>query len=202
MSKVILNISMSLDGFITGTNDSPELPLGNNGDTLQAWMFSGKITSKTNSFFKLSDVDKEVFDRAAKKTGAMIVGKRTYDIVNGWGGSHPLEHVPVFVLTHQIPNNPPRGKTPFTFITDGVEQAVKEAKQVAGAKDVSVGTANVAQQCIELGLLDGLDLHIAPILLGNGIRLFDHIGQGSVALESTEVIDGTGVIHVKYDILK
>jgi len=81
-----------------------------------------------------------------------------------------------------------------------VEQAVNQAKEVAGTKDVSVGTASVAQQCIELGLLDGLDIHIAPVLLNNGIRLFDHIGGQSVALKSTDVIEGTGVIHVKYDV--
>lgn len=201
MSKVILNISMSLDGFIAGSNDNQKQPLGKKGDVLQAWLFSGEETSRNNSFFKLSSIDKNVFDSGAEKTGAMIVGRRTYDIVNGWGGSHPLERVPVFVLTHRIPKDPPEGTTPFTFITDGVDQAVKQAKQVAGSKDVSVGTASVAQQCIELGLLDGLDLHIAPVLLGKGVRLFDHIGHETVALKSTEVIEGTGVIHVKYDVL-
>ncbi|WP_100013158.1 dihydrofolate reductase family protein [Lentibacillus sediminis] len=202
MSKVILNISMSLDGFIAGSNDNQQQPLGDNGDILQAWMFSGEETSRTNPFFKLSSIDKNIFDSAAEETGAMIVGRRTYDIVNGWGGSHPLENVPVFVLTHSIPDSPPEGTTPFTFITDGVEQAVKQAKQAAGSKDISVGTASVAQQCIELGLLDGLDLHIAPVLLGRGIRLFDYIGEESVMLKSTEVIEGTCVIHVKYDVLR
>lgn len=202
MSNVILNISMSLDGFIAGTNDSQKQPLGDQGDILQAWMFSGDQTSRTNSFFKLSSIDKDVFDSASEQTGAMIVGRRTYDIVNGWGGSHPLENVPVFVLTHSIPDTPPEGTTPFTFITDGVEQAVKQAKEVAGSKDVSVGTASIAQQCIELGLLDGLDLHIAPVLLNKGVRLFDHIGGQSVTLKSTEIIEGTGVIHVKYDVLR
>lgn len=193
---------MSLDGFIAGTNDSQKQPLGDQGDILQAWMFSGDQTSRTNSFFKLSSIDKDVFDSASEQTGAMIVGRRTYDIVNGWGGSHPLENVPVFVLTHSIPDTPPEGTTPFTFITDGVEQAVKQAKEVAGSKDVSVGTASIAQQCIELGLLDGLDLHIAPVLLNKGVRLFDHIGGQSVTLKSTEIIEGTGVIHVKYDVLR
>lgn len=202
MSQVILNISMSLDGFIAGSNDNQQQPLGDKGDILQAWMFSGEETSQTNSFFKLSSIDKNVFDSASEKTGAMIVGRRTYDIVNGWGGSHPLENVPLFVLTHSIPDSPPEGTTPFTFITDGVEQAVKQAKEAAGSKDVSVGTASVAQQCIKSGLLDGLDLHIAPVLLGNGVRLFDYIGEESVMLKSTEVIEGTGVIHVKYDVLR
>jgi len=98
---------MSLDGFIAGSNDSQKQPLGERGDILQAWMFSGEETSRTNSFFKLSSIDKDVFDSASEKTGAMIVGRRTYDIVNGWGGNHPLENIPVFVLTHRIPDTPP-----------------------------------------------------------------------------------------------
>ncbi|AVQ97762.1 hypothetical protein OBCHQ24_01400 [Oceanobacillus iheyensis] len=202
MSKVVLNISMSLDGFVAGSNDSQEKPLGDQGEILQAWMFSGEETSQTNSFFKLSSIDKTIFDLAAEKTGAMIVGRRTYDMVNGWGGSHPLANVPVFVLTHSVPDSTPSGNTPFTFITNGIENAVKQAKKVAGSKDVSIGTASVAQQCIKTGLLDGLDLHIAPVLLGKGTRLFDYIGEESVKLDSTEVIEGTGVIHVKYDILR
>ncbi len=113
-----------------------------------------------------------------------------------------MQNVPVFVLTHNIPDSHPEGMTPFTFITEGMEQAVKEAKQATGDKDVAVGTASVAQQCLELGLLDGLDLHIAPVLLGKGVRLFDHIGEDAVALKTTEVIEGTGVIHVKYDVVR
>lgn len=202
MSKVVLSISMSLDGFIAGSNDSQHQPLGDNGDILQAWMFTGDQTSQVNSFFKLSQGDRDVFDQSAEETGAMIVGRRTYDIVNGWGGSHPLKNVPVFVLTHNIPESHPEGTTPFTFITNGIEQAVKEAKQAAGDKDVAVGTASVAQQCIQVGLLDALDLHIAPVLLGKGVRLFDHIGEDAVALKSTEVIEGTGVVHVKYDVVR
>ncbi|WP_040979433.1 dihydrofolate reductase family protein [Oceanobacillus jeddahense] len=202
MNKVILNISMSLDGFIAGTNDNPSQPLGDQGDILQAWMFSGEEISEINSFFKLSSTDKNIFDSAAQETGAMLVGKRTYDIVGGWGGSHPLENIPVFVLTHHTPEDPPKGATPFIFITDGVEQAVRQAKEAAGTKNVSVGTASVAEQCIARGLLDELDLHIAPVLLGKGIRLFDHIGKQSIKLKSTKVMEGTGVIHVKYDILK
>ncbi|WP_066192727.1 dihydrofolate reductase family protein [Gracilibacillus timonensis] len=202
MNKVMLNISMSLDGYIAGNNDHPQQPLGDQGDVIQRWLFSGEETSEINSFFKLSSVDKEVFDSSARETGAMIVGKRTFDIVHGWGGSHPLANIPVFVLTHHIPTDPPEGATPFIFITDGVKEAVKQAKEAAGKKEVSVGTASVAQQCIAFGLLDGLDLHIAPVLLGKGVRLFDHIGEENIMLKSTKVIEGTGVIHVKYDIVK
>ncbi|SDK36267.1 dihydrofolate reductase family protein [Sediminibacillus albus] len=202
MGQVVLSISMSLDGFVAGSNDCQQKPLGDDGDTLHAWMFSGDRTSEVNTFFKLSQIDRKVFDSAAEKTGAMIVGRRTYDIVKGWGESHPLKNVPVFVLTHSLPDEHPEGSTPFTFITDGIEQAVKQAKRAAGTKDVSVGTASVAQQCIQAGLLEALDLHIAPVLLGKGVRLFDHIGQDTVRLKSTEVLEGKGVVHVKYDIVK
>ncbi|WP_017726641.1 dihydrofolate reductase family protein [Halalkalibacterium ligniniphilum] len=202
MSEVILSVSMSLDGFIAGSNDSQQQPLGDNGDILQAWMFSGDLTSQVNSFFKLSQRDRKIFDQSAEETGAMIVGRRTYDIVNGWGGSHPLQNVPVFVLTHNIPDSHPKGTTPFTFIREGIEEAVKKAKKAAGAKNVAVGTASVAQQCLQAGLLDKLDLHIAPVLLGKGVRLFDQIGMDTVALKSTEVVEGTGVIHVRYDVVR
>ncbi|QTM98242.1 dihydrofolate reductase [Sediminibacillus dalangtanensis] len=202
MSQVVLNISMSLDGFIAGSNDSQQSPLGDDGDILHAWMFSGDKTSEVNPFFKLSQIDRNVFDLAAKKTGAMIVGRRTYDIVKGWGGSHPLKKVPVFVLTNKIPKEYPKGSTPFTFITEGIEQAVEQAKRSAGTKDVSIGTASIAQQCIQTGLLEAMDLHIAPVLLGKGVRLFDEIGQVTVRLKSTQVLEGTGVVHVKYDIMK
>ncbi|WP_062049032.1 dihydrofolate reductase family protein [Bacillus sp. JCM 19034] len=201
MGKVVLNISMSLDGFVAGANDCPEHPLGDNGEILHAWMFSGELTSQINRFFKLSKMNRNVFDTAAEKTGAMIVGRRTYDIVNGWGGSHPLKNIPVFVLTHNIPNSYPQGTTPFTFVTNGIEQAVLQAKKAAGDKDVSIGTASVAQQCIQAGLLEALDLHIVPTLLGMGVRLFDQIGKNKVELKSTEVLEGTGVIHVKYDVM-
>ncbi|SDN66040.1 dihydrofolate reductase family protein [Alkalicoccus daliensis] len=202
MSKVILNISMSLDGFIAGLNDNQEQPLGAQAEALHHWMFSGDVPSRFNPFFQLSQTDRDLFDAAAEKTGAMIVGRRTYNIVNGWGGSHPFNNVPVFVVTHNKPENPPKGATPFYFITDGVEEAVKQAKKAAGGRDVSVGTASIAQQCISQGLLDGLDLHIAPVILGKGIRLFEQLGEQPVALKSTEAIEGTGVIHVKYEIIK
>lgn len=202
MNKVTLNISISLDGYVAGVNDSQEQPLGEGASALHSWMFSGEERSEVSSFFKLSNIDKHVFDSAAKETGAMVVGRKTYNIVNGWGGSHPLENIPVFVVTHRIPAEIPKGTTPITFITGGVEQAVQQAKQAAGEKVVSIGTASIAQQCIELDLLDEIQLHIAPIVLGKGVRLFEHIGKKTIALNSKELIEGTEVIHIKYEVIK
>lgn len=201
MSKVILDISMSLDGFVAGSNDSQKQPLGDGGDTIQSWLFSGDQPSQYNEFFKLSSTNREVFDDPIPKTGAMIVGRRTFDIVKGWGGSHPIPGIPIYVLTHEVPETYLEDNTSFTFITDGIESAVQHAKEAANGKNVSVGTASIAGQCIRAKLLDEMHLHVSPIILGNGIRLFDKIGTEHVKLESEKVIDGSDVIHIKYRLL-
>jgi dihydrofolate reductase len=138
MGKVVLDISMSLDGFITGPNDNHEQPLGEGGDQLHDWIW------RDSSMLKNDDL---MQGGTTATTGAMVVGRRTYDLVDGWGGSHPLPGVPVFVLTHDVPKEIPEGKTPFTFVTDGSVSAITRAKAVAGDKNVYViGGANIAQQ--------------------------------------------------------
>ena len=201
MSKVILDISMSLDGFITGSNDDQKQPLGDGGEAIQSWLFSGDQSSYYNDFFKLSSINREVFDESIPTTGAMIVGRRTFDIVNGWGGSHPIQGVPIFVVTHEAPKTYLEGNTRFTFVTDGIESAVRQAKEAANGKNVSIGTASIGKQCIQAQLLDEMHLHIAPVLLGKGIRLFDQIGTKFIKLESEKVVDGSDVIHLRYRLL-
>ncbi|GAB2551335.1 dihydrofolate reductase family protein [Gracilibacillus alcaliphilus] len=201
MSKVFLDISMSLDGFIAGTNDTPEQPLGDGGTDIQAWLFNGEQPSDYNEFFKLSSVNKKIFDTTISNTGAMVVGRNTFDIVNGWNGSHPIQGVPIFVVTHQAPAHYLEEQTSFTFVTDGVKNAVQQAKKAAKGKDISIGTANIAQQCMKAGLLDEIHLHVSPILLGKGTRLFDHLGAGSIKLESLQVIDGATVTHLMYKLI-
>lgn len=201
MSKLILDISMSLDGFIAGLNDHQKQPLGDGGEAIQSWLFSGNQPSKYNEFFQLSSTNKAVFDASIPKTGAMIVGRRTFDIVNGWEGSHPIQDVPIFVVTHEPPETYLEDKTSFTFITDGIESAVQQAKEAANGKNISVGAASIAQQCIKAKLLDEMHLHVSPIILGNGIRLFDHMGAEQIKLESENVVDGSDVIHLKYRLL-
>lgn len=201
MGKVILDISMSLDGFIAGSNDTQQSPLGDGGKAIQSWLFSGDQSSRYNEFFQLSSTNKKVFDESIPNTGAMIVGRRTFDIVNGWGGSHPIQGVPIFVVTHKAPESYLEKDTCFIFVTNGIESAVQQAKVVADGKNVSIGTATIAQQCIRARLLDEMHLHIAPILLGKGIRLFDQIGTESIKLESNKIVDGFDVTHLKYKLL-
>jgi dihydrofolate reductase len=118
-------------------------------------------------------------------------------IVDRWGGSHPIHGVPVFVLSHHIPEEVPKGATPFTFVTDGIESAITQAKAAAGEKYVYVlGGANIAQQCVRAGLLDEILIHFVPVLLGEGIRLFEHIGTEQIELESTRVAESPGVTHL------
>ena len=131
------------------------------------------------------------------------LGRRTYDIAKGWGGSHPIHGVPVFVLSKDVPEKVPKGKSTFTFVTDGIISIVKQAKAAAGAKNVYVlGGANIAQQCLGSGLLDGMQIHLVPVLLGDGVRLFDHIGVGQIELERTRAIDSPGVSHLRFRVIK
>ena len=185
MGKVILDISMSLDGFISGPNDSYEQPLGERGERLHEWISKGTSGDLMQG-------------GTAATTGAIVVGRRTYDLVDGWGGNHPLHGVPVFVVSHDIPEVIPKGATPFTFIADGVKKAIKQARAAAGVKNVYVvGGANVAQQCINAELLDEIRLHLVHVLLGGGVRLFDNM-NGQTKLEKTSVIDSSGVTHFAF----
>jgi dihydrofolate reductase len=195
MSKVVLDITMSLDGYIAGPNDGVE--------RLHDWLFSGNTPSAYSDFFRLSKVSAKVFDKFIKTTGAIVAGRRTYDLVGGWGGSHPFHGVPLFVVSSRVPNKVPKGSTPFTFVTDGIESAIRQAKAAAGKKNVYVlGGANVAQQCLRAGLLDEIQIHLVPTLLGDGIRLFDHLGAEPIELEPMRVIEAPGVTHLWFRVGK
>jgi dihydrofolate reductase len=194
MAKVALDISMSLDGFIAGPNDDVS--------RLHDWLFSGDTPNRYSDFFKLSKENAKVFDELVETTGSIITGRRTYDITGGWGGSHPVNNS-VFVLSKEIPKNIPAGSTTFTFVTDGIESAVKQAKSAAGKKNVYLmGGANVVQQCIKAGLLDEMMIHLVPVLLENGIRLFDNLGTEQFELEEERIIKAPGVTHLKFRFLR
>ena len=204
MGKVAMGLSMSLDGFIAGPNDGPELPLGEGGERLFAW-YSGGDTEYglpgTEMVFMVSPQSAELLREAHSKMGAFVTGRRTFDIANGWGGNPPLG-VPTFVVTHTVPQEWVYEGSPFTFVTDGVEGAVEQARAVAGDRDVAVGAASIAQQCIGAGLLDEIHVDLAPVLLGDGVRLFELPGAGPVELESTRVIEGGGVTHLTFRVVK
>ena len=204
MGKVATGLSMSLDGFIAGPNDGTGQPLGEGGEGLFAW-YSGGDTEYglpgTEMVFRVSEQSAEMLREAHAGMGAFVTGRRTFDISNGWDGSPPLG-VPTFVVTHAVPDEWVYEGSPFTFVTDGVESAVERARDVAGEKDVAVGAASIAQQCIRAGILDEVHVDLVPVLLGDGVRLFEHIGAGPIEVESTRVIAGAGVTHLTCRVVK
>ncbi|MFB5662211.1 dihydrofolate reductase family protein [Alteribacillus sp. HJP-4] len=158
MGKVILDISMSLDGFIAGPNVNHRQGLGEGGEVLHEWLFNGENPSKFNEFFKLSSINRRVFDESFGTTGAIVAGRRTYDLTGGWGGSHPIHGVPVFVPTHDVPEKVPEGETAFTFVTEGIVSAVEQALKAANDNNVQVmGGADTIQQCMKA--------HLSPALI-------------------------------------
>jgi dihydrofolate reductase len=129
--------------------------------------------------------------------GAYVSGRRTYNLAHGWNGRHP-SGVPVFILTHHPDPNPPQGESKLTFVTDGIESAIRQAKQVANGKDVSLLGASPGQQALAAGLVDEIFVHVAPILIGGGVRLFENFGEHEIELEPVEAFDGPHVAHLRY----
>jgi dihydrofolate reductase len=204
MGKVSTGLSISLDGFIAGANDGPERPLGEGGERLFAWYSSGDTEYRlpgTEMVFRVSPQSAELLREAHSKMGAFVTGRRTFDITNGWGSRPPLG-VPTFVVTHTVPQEWVYEGSPFTFVTDGVESAVEQARAVAGDKDVAVGAASIVQQCIKAGLLDEIHVDLVPVLLGGGVRLFDHLGTTPIELECTRMIEAPEVTHLTFRVVK
>jgi dihydrofolate reductase len=163
--------------------------MGEGGERLLAWYFGGDTEYRlpgTEMVFKVSPQTAEYLRETSTTIGALVTGRRTFDLTHGWGGGHPLG-VPVFVLTHSV--------------TDGLESAVAKAKAVAGDKDVGVIGANLVQQCIRSGLLDEIHLDLVPVLLGDGVRLFDQT-TAPIELKITRVIEGAGVTHLTFRVVK
>ncbi|BAC12331.1 dihydrofolate reductase family protein [Oceanobacillus iheyensis] len=157
---------MSLDRYITGKDDSTQQPLGIGGKSLQNWMFQGSFASEYNNFFTMSEVNRRIFDQPIRSIGEMVVGRRTFDIVNGWNGSHPIAGIPIVVVTHEPPNEYAEQDTIFHFAS-GFHRAIDTARQIVGDKEVSIGSASNVEK-----LADELHLHITPVLLGEGKKLF------------------------------
>jgi dihydrofolate reductase len=201
MGKVVVELTMSLDGFIAGPNDGPEHPLGlRDGESIFNWYFSGNTPSKSNKMFKPKGKNREVVDAMFESTGAILSGRRTYDITHGWKGTHPINGVPVVVLTHRTPADVPKGKSKFTFVAD-IGKAVELAKDAAGAKNVGVLGASAAQQCIRAGLVDEFYIHLAPILVGAGVRLFEDLGSDSIKLELIKALETPEATHLRFRVV-
>jgi dihydrofolate reductase len=148
MIKVVIDMSMSLDGFIAGPRDGPQLPLGGRGaEHIFDWYFSGN-QSYEGTMFKPSGADRQVVAEMFQRAGVMLTGRRTYDIANGWHGTHPVNGMPVVILTHEPPLTIPKGQSELVFVTEGVEAAVVRAKGLAKNKDVGIAGASVAQQAL------------------------------------------------------
>lgn len=204
MGKIVFEISMSLDGFVTGPNDGPEQPLGEGGERLFQWYNSGDTAFPlpgTDMVFMISRASAEFLREEWDAIGAMVAGRRMFDIAKAWGGNPPGGG-PCFIVTHSVPQEWAKEGSPFIFVTDGVESAIRQARKAAGDKNVSVASASIMQQCIKAGLLDEIQIDLAPVLLGDGVRLFDHLGVTPIELENVRVLSAPDVTHLKFRIVK
>lgn len=179
---------MSLDGFIAGPDVSPELPMGAGGPRLHKWLFKRK-----------TDIDKKILDDLVEASGAVILGRRTYDVGIGeaWGGVSPFT-VPAFVVSKDRPEIVVDG---FSFINDGILSALNQAKAIAGDKNVWImGGANIAGQYLKAKLFDELHIHLVPVLLGKGSRLFENTGPATIELDKIKLIESAGATHMMFRI--
>jgi dihydrofolate reductase len=193
MGKVIYDISMSLDGFIAGANVRPEAGwagLGDGGERLHDWGFNSADPR-----------NREIAEAVVANTGAVIVGRTTYNVsIPNWGADGPISRVPTVVVSHSAPEDIPDGGV-YIFV-DSVEAAFEQAKKAAGNKEIVVQGANIAQQLITLSLIDEIMIHVAPVLFGSGIRLFEHTGSEHIPLETIEVIETKEAIHLRFRVVK
>ena len=210
MSKLRCHISISLDGFVAGPNQSEDNPLGEGGERLHDWVVAlaawrephGKQGGEVNESTR-------IVEEARENIGAAVMGRNMFGPIGGgawdegwkgWWGDDPPYHYPVFIVTHH-PREPleMQGGTTFHFVTDGIESALDQAREAAGGKDVGLwGGANIAGQYLAAGLLDELELHVVPLLLGGGAGLFDNLGDADVKLEQVRAVEAPGVTHLKY----
>jgi dihydrofolate reductase len=191
MNTVIVDISMSLDGFITAANRTPEEPTGAGGHRLVEWAFGA------------DEENRRYLENAGQDLGAVIAGRETYDTsVPWWGPDGPVRRTPVFVVTHQAPAESPENGV-YTFVTGGIRDALDQARAAAGGKVVAVmGGANLIQQYLAAGLVDEISLHVVPVLFGEGTWLFEQFSAEHVHLETLEVVNTPSATHVRYRVVK
>ena len=197
MSKVIAIMSMSLDGFVADLNDGV-------AEVFDWYMNSGAVEFHTGGSdpmtFKVSGPSAGHLRALWSELGAVLTGRRTFEVAQGWGGNHAWG--PAFVLTHDIPAGWPRPGSTVHFVTDGLESAVNQAKAAARGKSVGVHGADTIQQLLNAGLLDELHIDVAALLLGSGVRLFDHLAGTPATLGNPTVTPGVGVTHLRYRVPK
>lgn len=195
MSKLIAIMSMSLDGFVADPGDGV-------GEVFDWYFSSGDVAVHAGGAepftFRMSQPSAEHVRGLTSGLGAVLTGRRTFEVAEGWGGHHWWG--PAFVLTHDIPDGWPRPDSSVHFVTDGLESAVSQAKAAAGGKDVGLHGADTIQQCLNAGLLDELSIDLVPLLLGSGVRLFDHLDGVPARLGNPAVTAGVGVTHLRYPV--
>lgn len=182
--KVVVDLAMSLDGFIEGRSDQPE--------RLHDWMFppSGEVDA----------INAKAIEESIESIGAIIMGRRAYDLGDQYDGFVDTPYsVPHFIVTHKVPGKPAKGNTTLIFVTDGIESALAQAKAVAGSKNIAIGGgADISQQYLRAGLVDEIELHVVPVLFTQGLRLFDNLGPDRIELETVRVIETPFVTHITY----
>ena len=196
MGNVIAHFTMSLDGFIAGLVDDV-------GRLLQ-WYRSGDTDFRVpggHMVFRISSASAALLQASWAEVGAVVTGRRDFDVSEAWGGTPP-QAVPMLIVTHAPPPEWATPGSPFTFVTDGVASAIAQAQAAAGTKTVTVGGTTIVQQCLLAGLLDEIHIDLVPLLLGAGIRLFDNLGATPIELEQTLVVDAPGVTHLRYRVVR
>jgi dihydrofolate reductase len=212
MSRLRVHISVSADGYVAGPNQREENPLGEAGERLHDWVVALRAWRAPHGLEGGEvNASSAVVEQAQANIGAEIMGRGKFgggpgpwgeDAWQGWWGEDPPFHMPVFVLTHHQREPLTLSDTTFTFVTDGIEAALEQARAAAGEKDVLIGGgADVINQYLAAGHVDELELHIVPLLLGGGARLFEGIGP-DLELEQIRVVEAPGVAHLKYRVVK
>jgi dihydrofolate reductase len=197
MSKIIAIMSMSLDGYVADPDDGV-------AEVFDWYFNSGDVEFHTGGgdpmTFRVSEPSAGHLRGLWPELGAMLTGRRTFEVAGGWGGNHAVG--PAFVVTHHLPAGWPRPGSTVHFVTDGMESAVRQARAAAAGKSVGVHGADTIQQCLNAGLLDEIHVDLAAVLLGSGIRLFDHLAGTPAVLGDPAVIAGVGVTHLRYPVRK
>jgi dihydrofolate reductase len=196
VTKVVALMTMSLDGYVADAKDGV--------DEVFDWYFSGDVdipmpSTRSDMTFHVSAPSADHLRGVMAEVGAFLAGRRTFERADGWDGQHPWD-VPAFVVTHHVPDGWPRPGSTVQFVTDGIASAVAQAKSAADPKSVAVHGAQTIQQCLDAGLLDEIHIDLAAVLLGAGVRLFDHLASTPAVLGNPTVTTGVGVTHLRYPV--
>jgi dihydrofolate reductase len=210
---VFCDITASLDGFVAGPHQTLEQPLGKGGELLHEWLYGlASFRERHGQSGGEHGPDSDILDESLERTGATVIGRRMFSggagpweddpNAGGWWGDEPPFHAQVFVLTHHERDPLERGETTFVFVTDGIEAALEQARAAAGEKDVAIaGGASVVQQYLRAGLLDELQVHVAPILLGGGVPLFADL-DSPIHLDPDRMLDSPQAVHIRYRVAR